>query len=286
MNYRSVRFTSNLRVYLCALLIFSVAAPAQAAGGYRLPQFRHVMADARMPQVPMDQKVTLLADEDYAPFSFRGRSGQPAGLAVELALAACAEIGVTCEVVLKPLPELVPELSAGHGDVILSGPRIDAALLETAIMTRGWFRASARLVVKSGSPLKKADARALEGKRIGVIAGSAHEAWVKELLPKSEAVAFEDWAKAQEALKSGGVDALFGDGLPLIYFIGGDAAKGCCRLLDGAYFDSPALSRNAAFLMKPERTDLRDAFDVALDRLQENGVTEKLFNAYVPLSPW
>ncbi|MFT3989193.1 transporter substrate-binding domain-containing protein [Aestuariivirga sp.] len=263
-----------------------VASASHAAEGYRLPQFRHVKADAQMPQVPMDQKLTLLADEDYAPFSFRGRNGQPAGLAVELALAACAEIGVTCDVALKPLPNLVPELAAGHGDVILSGPRIDAALLETTIMTRGWFRSSARLLVQTGSPLKKADPRALEGKRIGVIAGSVHEAWVKELLPKAETVTFDDWPKAQAALKSGGVDALFGDGLPLIYFIGGDAAKGCCRLLDGAYFDSPGLSRNAAFLMKPERTDLRDAFDVALDRLQENGVSEKLFNAYVPLSPW
>lgn len=239
-----------------------------------------------MPGFPQGTTIRLAADVDFPPYSFRSRSGVPAGLSVELALAACAEIKVKCEVALKSLPELLPGLMIRDYDVIVSGPRIDEKALAQAIMTRPWFRSFGRFAVQSGSPLKGTDARSLAGRRIGAMKGTSHAGWLQTYYGASELLTFDSDAKAQEALRIGAIDALFGDNLRLIYWITGAASRGCCKLLGGAYSDFETFSRNVAFLVRSDRADIRDALDVALDRMQANDTTEKIFNTYVPLNPW
>lgn len=239
-----------------------------------------------MPAFPAGTTIRLVADQDFPPYSFQARSGVPAGLSVELALAACAEIKVKCEVMLKPLPQLLRGLASREHDVVVSGPRIDETALAHAVMTRPWFRSFGRFAAQSGNPIKGSDARNLAGRRIGVVAETAHAAWLRAYYPDSELLTFDSDAQAHEALRTGAVDALFADNLRLIYWVTGAASRGCCKLFGGAYFDFETFSRNIAFLVRSDRADIRDAFDVALDRMQANGTTEKLFNTYVPLNPW
>ncbi|MGH6907926.1 MAG: transporter substrate-binding domain-containing protein, partial [Aestuariivirga sp.] len=274
---------------LWVLILVLVAIPSshgEDPAGYKLPKFRKVQSEAKMPAFPESLTLRLLADADFPPFSFASRTGVPAGLSVELAVAACAEIKIKCEVVLKPLPELLPALAGAQGDVIVSGPRIDENALAKAVITRPWFRSFGRFAVQSGNPLKGSDARSLAGKRIATVTGTAHAAWLSAHYASSEVLPFDTEAQAQEALRTGAVDVLFADNLRLIYWITGAASRDCCKILGGAYSDFETFSRNLVFLVRSDRADIRDAFDVALDRLQMNGTTEKLFNAYVPLPPW
>ena len=289
MKLPDVKTTSTLQLCLWIVILLLVAIPSsqgERLSGYKLPRFRNVENGARMPVLPPGATIRLLADADFPPFSFQSRSGVPAGLSVELATAACAEIKIKCEVVLKPLAQLIPALAGGEGEVIVSGPRIDEKALAKAVLTRPWFRSFGRFAAQSGSPLKGSDARNLSGKRIGAVADTAHAAWLTSYYTSSEVLTFDTDSQAQEALRTGAVDVLFGDNLRLIYWITGAASRDCCKLLGGAYSDFETYSRNVAFLVRSDRADIRDAFDVALDRLQTNGTTEKLFNAYVPLNPW
>lgn len=289
MKLPYVRTTSILWLCLWILLFLPVAIPVsggEEAGGYKLPKFRKIQAEAKMPALPQGTAIRLVADADFPPYSFQARSGVPAGLSVELALAACAEIKIKCEVFLKPLPELLPGLASHEYDIVVSGPRIDEKALAQAVMTRPWFRSFGRFAAQSGSPLKGNDVRSLAGRRIGAVKGTTHAAWLTAYYTGSELLTFDTDAQAQEALRTGAVDALFADNLRLIYWITGAASRGCCKLFGGAYSDFETFSRNIAFLVRSDRADIRDAFDVALDRLQSNGTTEKLFNTYVPLNPW
>lgn len=289
MKLPSVNITSILRLCLMAVLLLPVAvvsATAQDAAGYRLPQLRKPQLAAAMPALPPDKVLRLLADQDFPPFSFAARSGEPAGLSTELALAACAEIKVKCEVLLKPLPSLLGALASGEGDVIVSGLRIDEQVLGQALMTRPWFRSMGRFAALSGSPLQSGDGQSLAAKRLGAISGTLHAEWLERNFTGSTIVQFQTEAMAQEALRVGKVEALFGDNLRLIYWITGANSRGCCKLLSGAHSDTESFSRSFAFLMRRDSNALRDAFDLALDRLQLSGATEKIFNVYVPLSPW
>jgi polar amino acid transport system substrate-binding protein len=288
MKLRYVATTSTLRLCLLFLLILPLAASISYGedAGYKLPKFRKIQVEAKMPAFPQGTTIRLAGDADFPPYSFHSRSGGPTGLSVELALAACVEIKVKCEVMLKPLAQLLPGLAKRDFDLIVSGPRIDEKALAQAVMTRPWFRSLGRFAVQSGSPLKGSDARSLAGRRIGAVKGTSHAAWLQTYYGASELLTFDNDAKAQEALRTGAIDALFGDDLRLIYWITGAASRGCCKLSGGAYSDFESFSRNVAFLVRSDRTDIRDAFDVALDRLQANGTTEKLFNTYVPINPW
>jgi polar amino acid transport system substrate-binding protein len=264
-----------------------LAAPALAETppGYEFPHFRVI--DDQAPPTPADGRpVRLLADADFAPYSFLTASGAPAGLAVELGLAACAAAKLKCDVTLRPFDDLLPALTKGEGDVIVSGPRLDEVILNQASMTRPWFRLMGRFAVQRGNPLQAGDKASLGEKRIAVVKDTVHARWLETYYDNAEIVPFADDAKAAEALRTGNVDVLFGDGLRLIYWLAGDDARDCCRLLEGAYTDFEYFSRNLTFLVRLDRPELRAAFDYGLDMAQKSGTTGKIFNAYVPLNPW
>ena len=289
MKLLRAQITSIRRLLFVATSLLAVAngsGLADDAAAYKLPQFRKVQVAAKVPAFPEGTLIHLLADANFPPYSFQARSGAPVGLAVDLGMAACAEIKITCDVVLKPLGELLPALASHQGDVIVSGPRIDEKALEQAVLTRAWFRSFGRFAVQSGNPLKASDARGLAGKRIGTVEGTAHAAWISTYYAEAELLTFATSDAAQDALRTGAVDTIFDDNLRMIYWIAGANSRNCCKLLGGAYMDFESFSRNAAFLIRSDRVELRDAFDVALDRLQTNGTTEKLFNVYLPLNPW
>ncbi len=291
MKQPDVTYATILRLWLAAIAILLVAPTpalpqAQDAGAYRLPFFRHVETGTKAPQFAPNETVRLLADGDFPPFSFATGSGTAAGLAVDLAVAACAEIKLRCEVVMRPYGELAAALARREGDVIVAGPRPEAGLLKETRATRPYFRNLGRFAVAAASPLAAADVRSLGGKRIGMVKGSAHAAWLEKYYSGSTLMGFDSQAEAQDALRTGNVDALFGDSLRLIYWIAGSAARGCCKLLPGAYVDRDYFSRGMVFLVRPDRDDIRAALDHGLDRLQGNGTTEKIFNTYVPLNPW
>lgn len=250
-----------------------------------MPWFRAV-ADAPPANRGEAARVRLLADADFPPYSFVTAAGTPAGLAVELALAACAAAKLTCDVAMRPFDGLMSALAAGEGDVIVAGPRLDEVILNQAVMTRPWFRLLGRFAVQRGNPLEGSDPASLADKRIGVVKDTLHARWIGSYYAGSEIVPFDDEARAAEALRTGKVDVVFGDNLRLIYWVVGDDARNCCRLLGGAYSDFDYFSRNLAFLVRRDKPALRDAFDYGLDAAQTSGTTEKIFNAYVPLSPW
>ena len=108
MKRRYVRITTALWLFSIVLAQPWIAtAWAETAASYRLPWFRIVEAVAgKPPAVTVDAPAVLLADADFPPFSFASQTGSAAGLAVELAIAACAEARLHCSVKLRPFGEL------------------------------------------------------------------------------------------------------------------------------------------------------------------------------------
>lgn len=264
---------------------FASYSAAQSPASYELPRFRDIPLGRTAPAIEGAAVVRLLADADFPPFSFSSQSG-PSGVAVDLALASCAAAKISCEVSLLPFDGLLAALAARQGDAVIAGPRIDVQALASAEPTRPYFRTMGRFAVQSGNPSPDATAASLNGRRIGTVKNSAHEAWLNIHYASSEITAFDTLAAAQEALRTGNVDAVFGDNLGLIYWVAGEGSRGCCKLLDGAFSDFDYFSRNMAFLVRSDRADLREALDYGLDELQANGTTNSVFNRYVPLNPW
>jgi polar amino acid transport system substrate-binding protein len=263
----------------------SIAFPQETPPAYEPPLFRAV-EDVPRPDVPENLPVKLVADADFAPYSFLSNTSSPAGLAVELAIAACERARLRCTLEARPYAEILGALERGEADVAVTGPRLDSGTLKAALMTRPYFRIMARFAVANGSALKTADAEALSGSRVGVVKDTVHARWLETYYSGSYIQPYDSLAAAGAALKVGEVDAIFGDNLQTIYWVAGEGAAQCCRLLGGAYSDFDVFSRNLAFLVRPGKPELRAAFDYGLDQAQSSGATAKIIRTYVPLNPW
>lgn len=282
-----VKFATICRTILAALSLSGIAYaddPAPPAA-YEPPLFR-TQDDAPRPNMPENVAVKLIADADFAPYSFVSSAGAPAGLAVELAIAACERAQLKCTLEAKPYGEILTALEKGAADVAVTGPRLDPATLKAAQMTRPYFRIMARFAAESQAKLKGADAASLSGSRIGVVKDTVHARWLEAYYQGAYITPFDSLAAAGEALRKGEVDAIFGDNLQIIYWVSGEAAQQCCKLLGGAFSDFDYFSRNLAFLVRPGRPELRAAFDYGLDQAQKSGATAKIIRTYIPLNPW
>ena len=135
------------------LLSGPVAAQEAAAPGF--PLFRHIDSVAKPPVAFAQRNIRLLTDRDFPPFSYETPEGKTAGVSVDLALAACAELKATCTVIAKPFSELLPALLNNEGDVIVSGLRIDETVLKKAAMTRPYFWSLGRFRGARGQPVAR-----------------------------------------------------------------------------------------------------------------------------------
>jgi len=282
---RYVKFSTSFRVFFATLLISQVVEAQEKQPAYQPPLFRSTEEQAR-PALPEQLAVKLIADEDFAPYSFRSRTGSPAGISVEIAIAACEQARLACTVEVRPFAEIMPALERGEVDVAVTGPRLDAGTLAASRMTRPYFRIMGRFAVPNTSTLDTASVSNLAGRRIGVVKDTVHARWLTAYYASTRITPFDDLAAAGTALKAGEIDALFGDNLQVIYWVAGEAASGCCRLLGGAYSDFDYFSRNLAFLARRDKPELAQALDYGLDKAQAAGSTAKILRTYLPLDPW
>lgn len=283
------RHTTPRCVYLLWFILALVAsgpAIAQEATAPGLPLFRHIDSVAKPPAAFAQRTIRLLTDRDFPPFSYETPEGKTAGVSVDLALAACTALKANCVVIAKAFNDLLPALLNNEGDVIVSGLRIDEAVLKQATMTRPYFWSLGRFAVRVGSQLRGSDIRSLAGRRIGYVANSSHGAWLEKYYSRSTLTPFPSEIELNEALRTGAIDVSFGDGLRLIYWLAGSSSRGCCKPLDGAYVDRQFFSRNLSFLTRKDDQETVKAFDYALDRLQEKGTSAEVFARYLPSGLW
>ncbi len=276
----------NLWLYTLLSIALATSTHAQESQQTLFPGFRHV--DAALPEIskPPGGKIELQTDADFAPWSFLGEDGQLKGISVELATRACADAGLTCDLNPAEFSALLPALRAGHVQGIISGLRLDAATASEFALTRPYYRSLGRFVARAGSPLTAPDTRALAGRRIGFRADTAHARFLETYYSRSVLTPFESIDSMLEALRTGQVDVVFSDAVPLSFWVKGNASRGCCVFLGRAFVDRASFSRSLSFVLRQDASDLRNRLDAALDHMETTGVTAEIFARYLPLSVW
>jgi polar amino acid transport system substrate-binding protein len=287
MRYRIKSINFSTRYLISILLVAAVPALSVAAwGDSAFPKFRSVKTEVRKNDDIQGLKLRLLSDENFPPFSYQGSDGLQKGIAVDLARAACKKLGVTCEIKFLPFANLLTQLEQNGGDMIISGLRASAELLSKADMTRAYYVSSGRFAVKQASTLKDASTTTLSGRKLGYVKNSTHGRFIEKYYPRADLKSFDDATLMLDALRSGAIDAAYGDALQLAFWFKGTASANCCEALGKPFMDRETFSQSLVFVLPKDRQSLRDAFDAALDQLEEDGVTAETFNRYVPSPIW
>src|ERR1700688_643549 len=178
----------------------------------------------RRPERPDLSRISIirfLTETDYPPFDYAGPDGTPAGFNVDLARLICEEIKVACTVQMRRFDTLIASLNSNNGDAV------SASIAETPDMRKRvdfsdpYYRTPARFVAKRDSDIDDVRPEVLEGKKIAVVAGTAHEAYLKTLFTEAELHPYPNEDAARAALVKGEVELLFGDGISLAFWLHG-----------------------------------------------------------------
>ncbi len=230
--------------------------------------------------------IRFLTETDYPPFNYAGPDGMPAGFNIDLARLICEEIKVQCTIQMRRFDTLVDGLNGNAGDAVI------ASLAETPDMRRRvdfsdpYYRTPARFVSRRGVEIDEVRPEALEGKRIAVVAGTAHEAYLKMLFTEVELHPYPNDEAARAALRKGEVELLFGDGISLAFWLNGTDSAACCEFRGGAYIESRYFGEGVGIAVRRGNDLLRQAFNWALFRLWEKGRFTDLWLRYFPISPY
>jgi polar amino acid transport system substrate-binding protein len=243
----------------------------------------------RRPERPDLSRIAIirfLTETDYPPFNYAGPDGTPAGFNVDLARMICEEIQVACTMQQRRFDTLVGALNSNNGDAVI------ASIAETPENRRlldfsdPYYRTPARFVARRGGAIEDVRPQALEGKKIGVVAGTAHDAYLKTLFTEAELHSYPDEAAARAALVKGEVDLVFGDGISLAFWLNGTDSANCCEFRGGPYTESRFFGEGVGIAVKRGNDLVRQAFNWALFRMWEKGRFTDLWLRYFPISPY
>lgn len=251
-----------------------------------VPNFWDPKAQLERPEIPATRTIRFLVDDDFPPLHFPGLDGTPTGFSVEIARAACERLPLTCTVQVRRFDTLLEALADRQGDVVAAAIPLNTDLRRRFEVTAPYFKIPARFAVKKDRNQPSPDLKALQGKMIGVVGGTAHEAFAKAFMASATLKPFPDLAAAQGALKAGEIDYLFADGLSLALWIGGEDAGNCCAFTGGPYLEPRYFGEGIGFITRTEDQNLRKALDFALQQLWKEGKYAELYLRFFPIGPY
>ena len=243
----------------------------------------------RRPERPDLSRISIirfLTETDYPPFNYAGPDGTPAGFNIDLARLICEEIKVACTVQMRRFDTLVASLNSNNGDAVIASIAENSRDASPSRLQRSYYRTPARFVARRDFSNDDLRPEALEGKKIAVVAGTAHEAFLKTLFTEAELHPYPNEDAARFALKKGEVDLLFGDGISLAFWLNGTNSGGCCEFRGGPYMESRFFGEGVGIAVRRGNDLLRQSFNWALFRLWEKGTFTDLWLRYFPISPF
>ena len=230
------------------------------------------------------QKLRFVTDSDYPPFHYFDEEGVLTGFNVDLARSICEALNVECEVKAVEWDELFTDLDNGEADAAIASIRISEESLDKADFTERYYATPARFIAKKDNALKDIIPETLAEKKIGVVKGTGHEAYLKQFFPGATLVEFDNADAAQAALKKGDVEFMFGDGIGLTFWLNGVTSDGCCEFRGGPYIDAKFFGEGVGIAVRKGNRELTEILDYALEQVHASGRYEELFLRYFPMS--
>ncbi|WP_312893342.1 transporter substrate-binding domain-containing protein [Ancylobacter sonchi] len=303
---------ATTKYYLCglaaALLLVLAAAPGQAAaqgkpaatptvpsaaagspeiGGASPVAVPGFWDPKRRPEKPdvarMPVQIRFVTTEDYPPFSFRGEDGRPVGFNIDMARAICAELAVTCSLEVVPFEGLSEALAGGKADAAIAGLAITPASRQQMDFSDRYFRSPARFVARKADIMPAVTPDLVAAKTVGVVAGTAHEAYLRDFFAEVAIRSFPTAEAARAALQKGEVDLVFGDGVQLAFWLNGSSSENCCGFAGGPFTESLYFGEGMGIAVRRGDDALRQSLNYALAQIWETGAYVDLYLRWFPI---
>ncbi|MCZ7658612.1 MAG: transporter substrate-binding domain-containing protein [Xanthobacteraceae bacterium] len=262
----------------------SAVAAGDAAAA--VPGFWDPRRRPERPDLSRVSRIRFLTEFDYPPFNYAGPDGQPAGFNVDLARLICEELKLQCTIQMRRFDTLLPALRENRAEAVIASLSVTPETRQQFDFSDPYYRMPARFVARRGDTIPDPVPEALEGRKVAVVAGSAHEAYLKAFFTEAVAHPYPRREAAQDALRRGEVDLLFGDGVGLAFWLNGTDSANCCVFVGGPFMESRYFGEGVGIAVRRGNDTLRLAFNWALFRLWEKGRFTDLWLRHFPISPF
>lgn len=249
-----------------------------------VPNFWNVERRVERPDAArLPKELRFVTTDDYAPFNFLNSDGILSGFNVDLARAICAELAVTCVIQTAAFDSIPDAIGEGRADAAIAGIAATPANRATFEFSERYLGRPARFVGKAQEELETATPETVASKKIAVVSRTAHEAYLRSFFNEAAIRTYPDLKSAQEALKAGQVDLIFGDGITLALWLNGTDSANCCRFVGGPFTESRFFGDGFSVAVKDGNDTLRHAIDFALQRIWEKGVYTDTYLRWFPI---
>lgn len=270
--------------------------PSGPALTQTLPSFSDPTTRHAKPDDGTLSGIRFVTTTDFPPFNYLGQDKRLKGFHIDLAQAACQELLIPCTIRSARWEELEGLLREKKADAILAGwgPHMLANLEADSesdsesgsgiAFSDVYLKLPARFLVPNESSLQNADPEGLSGMLIGVVAGSRHDQFLSDLFETVVIKRFKSIEAATSSLTDGDLDALFGDGTYLAFWMNSRGDDVCCRFLDGAFVEPGYFDAGLAIAVRSEDETLLNGLNYALQRLDEQGELYSIYLRFFPVS--
>jgi polar amino acid transport system substrate-binding protein len=283
----------------CAILLLLVcglpAAPAiaqapakvpSAAAGTMVPSFWDPRRRPERPDLTRITSIRFLTETDYPPFNYAGPDGTPIGFNIDVARMVCEEINVPCTIQMRRFDTLLKSLEENRGDALIASIATTPEARARADFSDPYYRPAARFASRKDTNIADVRPESLEGRKVGVVAGTAHEAYLKAQYTEVALRSYLNVDAARAGLRFGEVDLLFSDAFALAFWLNGTDSGGCCVFRGGPFVESRYFGEGIGIAVRKGNDTLRQALNWALFRLWEKGKFTDLWLRYFPVSPF
>src|SRR6516164_8273964 len=271
---------------LAALVSAALAQPVPREAPVRVPGFWDPRHRPERPDLTRLSVIRFITETDYPPFNFAGPDGNPQGFNVDLARMMCEELKLQCTIQMRRFETLITALNANQADAAIASIATTPLMRTKVDFTDPYYRTPARFVARRDSPIDDALPERLEGKKVAVVAGTAHEAYLRALFTEADVRGYPSADVARLALRKGDVELLFGDAISLAFWLNGTDSENCCAFRGGPYMDSRYFGEGIGIAVKRGNDLMRLAMNWALFRVWEQGRFTDLWLRYFPISPF
>jgi polar amino acid transport system substrate-binding protein len=279
------------RAFSGALMLAGLLLLAMSGGPAVAQQQAEIIPDAwkgdvvpDAPDLSQVKRLRFVTDSDYPPFQYYDEEGVLTGFNVDLAQAICEVLEVECDVQQVDWDNLFETLESGEADAAVASLRIDERNLAQADFTQRYYATPARFIGRKDDELTDTSPEALAGRRIAVIEGTGHEAYLRSYFKTAKLVTFSNADAALAALKAGDADLVFGDGIALTFWLNGVTSDGCCEFRGGPYLDAKYFGEGVGIAVAKGDRRMAHILDYALHQLRAEGRLEELFLRYFPMN--
>ena len=218
------------------------------------------------------------AAEPYPPFTEQDAAGEWAGFEVDFANALCAEMQVECVPAPVAWDGIIPALTSGNIDMIISSMSITDERRQTIAFSDRYYYTASTFVAAAGSGLDVSP-EGMQGKIIGVQTGTTNADYAAQVYTDGVEIKYYNTQdEVNSDLVSGRIDVMLADQLAMDAFLKSDAGQGMEQVAVAP--EHAAFGEGIGVGVRQEDTELLEKINAGIASLLESGKYDEIAKNY------